>query len=84
MMEEVSVTSQVFAFTLLVISISRPLTVVTRPLTELSGPLTVVRRPLTAQKMLGRIREGRYPVNSSHYLTETLHGASSKAFTASH
>ena len=50
-----------------------PLTVVTRPLTELSGPLTIVRRPLTASKMLGRIREGRYPVSPSHRIIEAPH-----------
>ena len=73
---DVSVTSQVFAFTLKVIPISRPLTVITRPLTELSGPLTELRRPLTASKMLGRIREGRY--------LSALHIASPAPFTLHH
>ena len=73
MMWEVGVTSQVFAFTWWVIPASRPLTVITRLLTELRRPLTIVRRPLTESKMLGRIREGRYPVSPSHRIIEASH-----------
>ena len=81
MMEEVSVPSQVFAFTHWVFSVTRPLTELRRPFTELSGPLTIVRRPLTeTKKWLEEFVKGIITLtfhivhrNRSHCLIKTLH-----------